>query len=69
MSFQLGSEIPKSSQELDDLLKDVSALLADHQRLSAENKQLKDTLLAKDGAMQVAQKRLLNLLKRLPTQV
>ena len=68
MSFNSTDQIPKSTQDLDDLLKDASALLMAYTRLQAENKALVSTLAQRDANMQLAQKRLFALLKRLPNQ-
>ena len=57
------------STELNELMKDVQALLISHAKLAEENTALKAQLNELDKTMQNAQRRLLFLLKRLPSQI
>jgi regulator of replication initiation timing len=66
MSFTNLEDAPKSSQELDALVKDVQMLLHAHHALKAENTQLKARVAEQDRLMEAAHVRLLSMLKRLP---
>jgi ribosomal protein L17 len=66
MSYTAIQEVPKSSQELDALLKDVQALLYSHQQLQQEHAKAKALIAEQHKLMEAAHVRLLSMLKRLP---
>lgn len=69
MSFTTIQDVPKSSQDLDALLKDVQALLYSYQQLQQDHAKAKALIAEQHKLMEAAHIRLLSMLKRLPNEL